>query len=130
MFFSVRGEGKCERNYKKKKKKISSFGRFFDHFWSLVCRKSWLGNVRGKGEGVQSKKKVILRKRCKAHFLDIMGRKNGVCVGRWCVRVITAEKKVICKKWNLSALSGILGHFKSEFRKKKVSGNFSDYDER
>ena len=27
-------------------------------------------------------KKVILRKRCKAHFLDIMGRKNGVCVGR------------------------------------------------
>ena len=28
-------------------------------------------------------------------------------------------KKVICKKWNLSALSGILGHFKSEFRKKR-----------
>ena len=26
-------------------------------------------------------------------------------------------------------LSGILGHFKSEFRKKKVSGNFSDYEE-
>ena len=33
-------------------------------------------------------------------------------------------KKVICKKLNLSALSGILGHFKSEFRIKKVSGNF------
>ena len=33
-------------------------------------------------------------------------------------------KKVICKKRNLSALSGILGHFKSEFRIKKVGGNF------
>ena len=39
-------------------------------------------------------------------------------------------KKVICKKKNFSALSGILGHFKSEFRIKKVSGNFSDYEER
>ena len=39
-------------------------------------------------------------------------------------------KKVICKKRNLSALSGILGHFKSEFRKKKESGNFSDYEQR
>ena len=29
------------------------------------------------------------------------------------------EKKVICKQLNLSALSGILGHFKSEFRKKR-----------
>ena len=47
-----------------------------------------------------------------------------------CVRVITAEKKVICKKGNLNAHSGIIGHFKSEFRKKKVSGNFSDYDKR
>ena len=27
-------------------------------------------------------------------------------------------------------LSGILGHFKSEFRIKKVSGNFSDFEER
>ena len=30
----------------------------------------------------------------------------------------------------MSALSGILGHFKPEFRIKKVSGNFSDYEER
>ena len=43
---------------------------------------------------------------------------------------IHGGKKVICKKGNLSALSGILGHFKSEFRIKKVSGNFSDYEER
>ena len=27
-------------------------------------------------------KKVILRKRCKARFLGIICRKNGVCVGR------------------------------------------------
>ena len=37
-------------------------------------------------------------------------------------------EKVICKKRNLRALSGILGHFKSEFGKKKVSGNFSDFE--
>ena len=40
VLFSVRGEGKFEKNYKKKRKKIFPlFGRFFDHFWSLVCRK-------------------------------------------------------------------------------------------
>ena len=32
--------------------------------------------------GGTEQKKVILRKRCKARFLDIMCRKNGVCVGR------------------------------------------------
>ena len=30
----------------------------------------------------RKQKKVIVRKMCKARFLDIMGRKNGVCVGR------------------------------------------------
>ena len=43
---------------------------------------------------------------------------------------IHGGKKVICKKLKLSALSGILGHFKSEFRKKKESCNFSDYEQR
>ena len=47
--------------------------------------------------GGTEQKKVILRKRCKTRFLDIMCRKNGVCVSRLCVRVITVEKKVICK---------------------------------
>ena len=45
-----------------------------------------------------------------------------------CTR-IDGGKKVIWIKRNLSALSGILGHFKSEFRIKKVSGIFSDYEE-
>ena len=29
LFISVRGEGKCEKNYKKKKKKFSSFWEIF-----------------------------------------------------------------------------------------------------
>ena len=36
----------------------------------------------GKEKEYRAKRKVILRKRCKARFLDIMCRKNGVCVGR------------------------------------------------
>ena len=30
----------------------------------------------------REQKEVILRKRCKARFLHILGLKNGVCVGR------------------------------------------------
>ena len=83
LFLSVRGEGKCEINYKtKEKKNFPSFGRFFDHFWSLVCRKRCLGNVSGVRRRSTKQKKVILRKRCKARFLDIMSLKNRVCVGR------------------------------------------------
>ena len=29
LFFSVKGEGKCERNYKKKEKIVFSFREFF-----------------------------------------------------------------------------------------------------
>ena len=40
FFISVKGEGECEKNYKKKEKKFfPPLGRFFDHFWSLVSRK-------------------------------------------------------------------------------------------
>ena len=39
LFFYGRGEGKCEKNYKKRKKMFSSVRELFDHFWSLVCRK-------------------------------------------------------------------------------------------
>ena len=47
LFFSVRGEGKCELNYKKKENFFPPLGRFFDHFWSLVCRKRCLGSFSG-----------------------------------------------------------------------------------
>ena len=32
LFFSVKGEGKCERNYKKKIKFVFFFREFFNHF--------------------------------------------------------------------------------------------------
>ena len=47
-----------------------------------------------------------------------------MCLGRCMCPRNQSAKKVICKKVNLSELSGIFGHFKSEFRKKKVGGNF------
>ena len=43
LFFSVRGEGKCEIDYKKKFKKkenfFFSFRELFNYFEWLVCRK-------------------------------------------------------------------------------------------
>ena len=48
-----------------------------------------------------------------------MGRKNGVCLGRCMCWRNHGGKQVICKKIKLSAVSGILGHFKSEFGKKR-----------
>ena len=38
VFFSVRGEGKGEKNYKKGKF-LFSFRELFHYFWSLACRK-------------------------------------------------------------------------------------------
>ena len=32
LFFSLSGEGKCEKNYKNGKKFFPPFGRFFDRF--------------------------------------------------------------------------------------------------
>ena len=81
LFFSVRGEGKCEIDYKKKKF-FFSLRELFHYFWWFVCRKRSLRSVSGVRGKSREQKKVILRKRCKARFLDIMGRKNGVCVGR------------------------------------------------
>ena len=52
----------------------------------------------GKEKEERAKKKVILRKRCKARFLGIMCRKNGVCMGRCMCTRIRGGKKVICKK--------------------------------
>ena len=39
LFFSVRGEGKCEIDYKKKENFSFSFRELFHYFWLLVCRK-------------------------------------------------------------------------------------------
>ena len=59
LFFSVRGEGKCEINYKKKKFIFELFGIFFDHFWSLVCLVFFF-SVRGEGKcEINYKKKKI-----------------------------------------------------------------------
>ena len=65
FFISVRGEGKCEINFKKKRKKIfPPLERFFDNFWSLVCRKSKLGSFSGIRRRSREEKKLILRKSC------------------------------------------------------------------
>ena len=54
-----------KKNYEKKKKNFfPPFGRFFDHFWSLVCRKRLLGSVSGVRRRSREQKKVIVRKRC------------------------------------------------------------------
>ena len=39
LFFSVRGEGKFEIDYKKKENFFFSLREFFNYFWWLVCRK-------------------------------------------------------------------------------------------
>ena len=83
---------------KKGKKIFPPFGRFFDHFWSLVCWKRLLGSVSGVRRRSTEQKKVILTKRCKARLLDIMCRKNGVCVSRCICPRNHGGKKVICKK--------------------------------
>ena len=51
----------------------------------------------GGNEKEWRKKKVILRKRCLVRFLGIMGRKDGVCVGRCMCSRNHGGKKVICK---------------------------------
>ena len=70
--------GKCEIDYKKKEIFFYSFRELFNCFWWLVCRKRGLESVSGIRRRSREQKKVILRKRCKARFLDIMG----LCVGR------------------------------------------------
>ena len=51
----------------------------------------------GGNEKEWRKKKVILRKRFLVRFLGIMGRKDGVCVGRCMCSRNHGGKKVICK---------------------------------
>ena len=55
-------------------------------------------SVSGVRRRSREQKKVILRIRCKARFLGIMCRKNGVCLGRCMCTRIHGGKKVIFKK--------------------------------
>ena len=64
LFFSIRGEGKFEIDYKKKKIFFFSFRELFNFFSWFVCRKRLLGNVSGVRRRSTEKKNVILRKRC------------------------------------------------------------------
>ena len=48
--------------------------------------------------GMEKEERAKKRKRCKARFLGIMCRKNGVCVGRFMYPRIHGGKKIICKK--------------------------------
>ena len=64
LFFSVRGEGKFEIDYKKKENSFFSFRELFNYFWWLVCRKRKLGSVSGVRRRSREEKNVILRKRC------------------------------------------------------------------
>ena len=59
LFFSVRGEGKCEIDYKKKEIFFFSFRELFNYFWWLVCRKRLLGSVSGVSRRSREEKNVI-----------------------------------------------------------------------
>ena len=60
LFISLRGEGKCEKNYKKRKKIFYSFREVFWPFLSLVFRKRLLGSVSGVSRRSREEKNVIL----------------------------------------------------------------------
>ena len=59
LFFSVRGEGKCEIDDKKKKIFFFYFMELFNYFWWLVCRKRLLGSVLGVRRRSREQKKAI-----------------------------------------------------------------------
>ena len=60
LFFSVRGEGKFEIEYKKKENYFFSFRELFHYFWWLVCRTRSLGSVSGVRRRSREEKNVIL----------------------------------------------------------------------
>ena len=78
---------------KKKKKIFLPLERFFDNFWSLVCRKRCLGSFSGVRRRSREKKKSNFKKKVlSAFFRDYESEKRSVWVGV-CVRVITAKKR-------------------------------------
>ena len=87
LFFSVRGDRKCEINYEKKEKNFfSPLGSFLTIFVVSFPEKM-IRKFFGEGEEVDSKKKSNFKKKLLSAFFGIMGRKKGVCVGRcMCLR--------------------------------------------
>ena len=73
LFFSVRAEGKCEINYKKKKFFFISFTKLFHYFWSLVCRKRSLGSVSGVRRKSREQKKRNFKKKVLSAFFRHYG---------------------------------------------------------
>ena len=80
LFFLVRGEEKCEIYYKKQKIYFCPFWELFRPFLVVRLPEKMIRKYFGGNEKEWRKKKhVILRKRCEARFLGIMGRKDAVC---------------------------------------------------
>ena len=64
LFFSIRGEGKCEKKYKKRKKIFSSFREVFSPFLVRSLPEKMIRKCFGGKEKESREKNVILRKRC------------------------------------------------------------------
>ena len=65
---------------KKGKNFFPPFGIFFDHFWSLVCRKRSLGSVSGVRRRSREGKKCNFKKKVfSAFFRHNMSEKRSVC---------------------------------------------------
>ena len=73
LFFSVRGEDKCDIMCKKKKIYFCPLGSFFDSFWALVCRKRWLRSVSGIRRRSREQKKSNFKKKVLSAFFRHYG---------------------------------------------------------
>ena len=67
LFFSIRGEEKCEINYKKQKIFFFLFVSFLDHFWSFVSEKM-IRKCFGGNEKEWRKRKILKKNVLSAYF--------------------------------------------------------------
>ena len=76
-----KGERKSIKKIIRKRKKIvPSFGKFFDHFWSLVRRKRLLGSVSEvRRRSREGKKSNFKTKVLSAFFRHNVSEKRSVC---------------------------------------------------
>ena len=82
----------------KKKLFFPLLGRFFDHFWSLVCRKRRLGSFSGVRRRSREEKKSNLKKKVLSAFFRHYGSEKRSVLGRCMCSRNHGGKKVICKK--------------------------------